>query len=340
MTIKISIILLTLLVALPASALPTAKITIKVIDQKGNPVEGAKTGIGFISPKGKGKGWGTNSSREHGLTDSNGLFIGKGSSQPYLSYSAKKDGYYDSGGSFKAFTGVSGIMGFRRYEPWNPTVDLELRKILNPIPMYAVRMVIGLPDGYPDIPVLGEFVGFDLTSNDWVAPHGIGTHKDLLFRVDIHRAINFSDHDVTFTIKFSNIGDGILEHIPDTKKGVSRLRLPHHAPEKGYVDTLIKRYKNTPGTQRIGVVGNPEENTNYFFRVRTKSDKDGNVIGGLYGKIYGQINLYNYTLEIKNRKAFMAFNYYLNPNNNDTNIEFDLKKNLFKTKRRSRVINP
>ena len=54
-------------------------------------------------------------------------------------------------------------------------------------------------------------------------------------------------------------------------------------------------------------------NHNYYFRVRTVLDGNGNVKSALYGKIYGD---------------FMQFNYYLNPTPNDRNVEFDPKKNL------------
>lgn len=71
--------------------------------------------------------------------------------------------------------------------------------------------------------------------------------------------------------------------------------------------------------------GNPEYETNYFLRIRTRLDKDGNVINGLYGKIHGEISLGNYAW-----LHMGVFDYYLNPNEGDTNIEFDTKNNLFK----------
>jgi hypothetical protein len=50
-----------------------------------------------------------------------------------------------------------------------------------------------------------------------------------------------------------------------------------------------------------------------LFRVRTKLDKNGNIVNAHSGKIYGD---------------FMQFSYYLNPKPNDRNIEFDPKHNL------------
>lgn len=94
------LLILLFLVNTTVQALPTAKITMKVLDVQGNPIEGAKARIGFISPKGKGQGWGTNSSRVSGVTDGDGIYSGEGVTEPYLSFGATKEGYYGSGGEF------------------------------------------------------------------------------------------------------------------------------------------------------------------------------------------------------------------------------------------------
>lgn len=323
---KILIPFLILLVSQTVSALPTAKITIKVIDEQGIPVEGASTGIGFEVAK--SKGWGVKSHRVTGLTNLDGLFVGEGSSNPHVTFSANKKGYYGAGSKFTSFTDVTGIFGFRKYKPWNPTVELVLKKIINPIPMYAVNRGAPRRGELPEIPVIGRFVGFDLMANDWVVPHGQGTHRDFLFKVEVARSISYQDYDVTLTLNFSNKGDGILVYEQDSSKGKSQLLFPRHAPVTGYVDELIQRYINTPGVPIAG----PQyydTYTNYFFRVRTELDNDGNVVGGLYGKIRGHIKLTKF-LDVKNVKPNVSFNYYLNPNNNDTNIEYDPEKNLFK----------
>lgn len=312
-----------------AYALPTAKISIKVIDEAGQPVQGANIGIGFSLPKGKGQGAGSIIKGARGLTDGNGLFTAKGESEAYVSFGVLKDGFYNGSGGFSKFTGTTGIIGFRKYKPWNPTVELVLKKKINPIPMYVYRLNLVEKNHKPELPMLGSFAGFDLMAHDWVKPYGQGVDTDMLIRVDVRRAISFQDHDVTLTIRFPNQGDGMIEYTPDISKGKSGLRLPHHAPSSGYNPEYTRRYENNPETRRVGKYGNPEYDTNYFFRIRTQLDKDGNVINGLYGKIHGEINLYNYTLSRKDKNPFFAFDYYLNPNEGDTNIEFDIDKNLF-----------
>jgi hypothetical protein len=56
-----------------------------------------------------------------------------------------------------------------------------------------------------------------------------------------------------------------------------------------------------------------DPNRNFYFRVRTALDHQGNVVSAQYGKIYGDL---------------AQFRYYLNPTPNDRNIEFDPKQNL------------
>ncbi len=326
---KIFIPFLILLISQTVSALPTAKITIKVIDEQGNPVEGAEAGLVLETPKGIGQGWGTDTVWVPGITDDEGFFTGEGATGPYVTLSAEKDGYYGVGSKFSQFTDVTGIFGFRKYKPWNPIIEVVLKKIINPIPMYAVRRSDGGQVRPAVMPVIGRFIGFDLMENDWVVPHGLGTHRDFLFKVDIDRAVSIRDYDVTLTLKFSNPKDGLIKYTPNTNKGRSVLRFPYHAPVMGYVDELVHHNESKPGEIEIGVSGNPDYDTNYFFRIRTELDDEGNVIGGLYGKIHGQIQIGNQAW-LHDGKPNIYFDYYLNPNNNDTNIEYDLEKNLFK----------
>jgi hypothetical protein len=207
--------------------------------------------------------------------------------------------------------------------------------------MYAVNRGAPRPGELPEFPAIGRFIGYDLIANDWVAPHGKGLHNDFLFKVVIDRAVSINDYDATLFMKISSQGDGLIEYSPDISNGKSLLRFPHHAPVNGYSGELVQHYERTPGISVTGTSGYPEYETNYFFRVRTELDKDGNVTGGLYGKIHGKIKLSNFTLRIKDKKPFLSFNYYLNPNNNDTNIEYDPEKNLFKdVPHRLKVTNP
>ena len=131
-----------------------AKITIRVIDETGEPVQGANTHVGFFDEK-----------KHRGLTDTNGLFSASGN-PPYheISYGVRKEGYYQHWDEY-AFSWTYDPKD--KCEPWNPTIDVEFKEIKNPISMYVKKLEI-------EIPVEGKPVGFDLEKGDWVNPYGGG----------------------------------------------------------------------------------------------------------------------------------------------------------------------
>jgi uncharacterized membrane protein YeaQ/YmgE (transglycosylase-associated protein family) len=155
-----------------------------------------------------------------------------------------------------------------------------------------------------------------------VAPHGKGTHTDILFTAQDNRraADNF---DYNLAVSFPNKGDGIqsFEPSPFRPNEGSELRSPHEAPEGGYEPQWVKAQSQRPGEpSQYGL----DDKLNFFFRVRTELDEHGNVKSALYGKIYGD---------------FMHFCYYLNPTSNDRSMEFDPSRNLLVGLRGSQIVD-
>ena len=303
---------------------PTAKVTARFIDEEGHPIEGAKASCGFESPKKTGLG--VINKRVKGLTDVNGLFTAKSSNNAYgVGCSAKKEGYYRGNGGTGRHTGISGIYGFRKWQPWNPIIEIVLKKIKNPIPMYVAEMQ-GRPtyDNDPAmLPEEGKFFGFDLIAKDWVVPHGQGLHSDFIFKIDVkYFTRDPLEYDSTMTLKFTNPDDGIQPFYTPKNRG-SDLRSAHYAPLTGYQDKLITRRFRKSGE----ILKSPfRDDQNYYFRIRTKRDDQGNIIEAHYGKIYGNIS---YSTPTSDEKGEIYFSYYLNPNNNDINVENAPEKNLF-----------
>ena len=250
-----------------------------VIDESGHPIVGALAIIGYYTN--------SQSVTSEKITGTNGVFEFQDTSpSEYADYSfeARKDGYYSIWQQVNLQS---------PYDPakWNVEKSLVLKKVEKPIAMYAKKYVMGLK-----LPEYNKQIGFDLMIGDFVGPYGKGINSDILFTE------NHPDEKsgYTFTIGFPKEGDGIQEFtLPDTEKG-SGLRSPHEAPVDGY----------QPKQEQTQM---PDPNRNYFFRVRTVKDHEGNIVSAHYGKIYGD---------------FMQFTYYLNPTPNDRNIEFDPKQNL------------
>jgi hypothetical protein len=255
------------------------KATIKVVDESGSPFFGALATIGYYTN--------SVSTVTDGITDTNGIFMlthTAHSEYADISFEAKKDGYY-------SIWQQVNLQAPYDEAKWNPTKILVLKKIGQPIAMYAKKYAMALK-----LPEYNKQIGYDLMMGDWVGPYGKGINSDIFF------AENHADEKsgYTFSIVFPKEGDGIQEFIlPDGEIG-SGLRSPHEAPVDGYQS----KHEQTQM---------PDPNRIYLFRVRTVKDHEGNIVSAHYGKIYGD---------------FMQFTYYLNPTPNDRNIEFDPKQNL------------
>lgn len=336
-----------------------ALLTYQVSDEHGKPVENAMVNLIYFDHWKPGEGFGQDVyGHVEQKTDAKGVSILRASSaRPGFVADIQANGYYKGSGGVNFGTGFKpGVGGVKpipkngRWEPWNPTVKVELRKKIYPIPLIARHFPQDTE--YAKIPAFGKPVGFDLEVSDWVAPHGKGKTADLIFQLSGQSPKPGSRlYDVRLTVAFSNPEDGFVVY--DTSKhsqGYSELRLPHRAPPKdGYQKTYVKRMAvlehiatqedheiaerlradGLPpleaGTDRIEEI-NPHENL--FLRVRTKVNKKGEIVSANYAKMhggYGQGGTFKWY-----ETGEIHFTYYFNPTPNDTNLEFDPKQNLWK----------
>lgn len=149
-----------------------------------------------------------------------------------------------------------------------------------------------------------------------------GARNDLLIAFSKEQRAE-NDFDLNIKIDFPNQGDGIqgicVEH-----PRASELRMPYEAPVSGYQTNWISHSGQRPDTGYFGINGS-DETKNYFYRVRTVLDETGKIKQTYYGKIHGAF----YVRSALRDNPKIIFTYYLNPNSNDRNIEFDPEKNLF-----------
>jgi len=287
-----------------------AQMSFHVIDDSSNPISGLGFGLGsWVSPAWNVMATGTNS---FGTTDSKGnVTLSVLSENGIMGYGSKygTPGFYGTHCEYQFKTTNGG-----KWQPWNPTVDVVVKPILNPIAMYAQAVRLTLP-------AKNTPVGFDLEAGDLVAPYGKGITSDFIFTLNekVPFVSGNQPYDITNTLSFSNKGDGIQSVIGSPLNQGSTLRLPRFAPEDGYQPTLPQEL-SLVGNKRLN--GADNETQNYFFRVRTVLDESGKVKSTLYGKISGPL--------ICGPQGYLQFTYYLNPTANDRNMEFDPKKNLFK----------
>ena len=289
--------------SIEASLLDQAKITIKVIDEQGVPVEHADVRIRFqINTQKKNNGI-------DGVTKSDGTVGGTTSTNGHVGFRVIKTGYYESWSSYD-FKDKSTM----RWEPWNPEIKVVIRKIENPVPMYARDT----NESRINIPETGKEVGFDLIAYDWVKPYGKGKIADLNCTLYV-RSSGLRDAEYKVKINFPGQFNGIQSLEEELMHG-SEFKLPRFAPVDGYQKNMNVFIEFKPGG---GGKWSFKKNMNYMFRIRSEVEK-GKLIKAMYGKILGDIDVGTNM----DGTAFLKFKYYLNPDYT-TNLEFDPKRNLF-----------
>jgi hypothetical protein len=301
-----------LLLGFPAGAFAgeaNSQFTIKIVNEANVPVANADIHVSVRIPL----HWGNRTRSSEWKSDENGLCVVNVKSYRIIYYSVKStDEYYGSSHEIE-FKDISN----GKWQPWNPTIEIKLKEKINPIPMYAKREEGKLPQE-------GAECGYDLTKGDWVVPYGKGETADFIFKVTgTHRTVpgktRFPDvyYDYTLTLSFSNPDDGIQDVYAPPHLG-SELRLAQEAPATGYKDILKLRFFRE---ENKASYDNLREDQNYYFRVRTKRDRKGNIINALYGKISGSIIF---------GAKFVNFTYYLNPDPTSRSLEWDGENNLLK----------
>lgn len=303
-------VFLSILISSDVISAPTVKVTVLVVDENGSPLNNAAVTVIFSEQKSDGDGWGTTYSKKTNVTDGVGKAVISSSGLPYIAYSATKNGYYKSSVEYE-FNDSKGYYGFRYYEPYNPTLMITLKKKISPRGLY-VRSLSGKKGVV--IPQMNKPIGYDLVAADWVVPHGLGSYSDFIFELK-GKVISRAEFDLTLTMTFSNEGDGIKK-VKSLQKNNSEVRLPYHAPLSGYESEYVQSYSMMP----TKVHSEFFNSSNYFYRIRTKLDEKGVVIGALYGKIHGSIK-FDYS-------GYISFVYYLNPDSLDTNLEFDYRSRI------------
>lgn len=305
--------------------LPQSNIKLSLVDEQGKSVKGHKVGSSsnyeFVSA----------------VTDERGQAEFVRPTTETVSVGADKTGYYPSRDNVYLERYAYG-----KWQPWPLETTLILRKIENPLPMYAVE------DYDIEMPFIGT-AGFDLEKLDWAEPFGKGIHSD--FNFSLKRKGTDEKGEATLKLTFSNPGDGVIplyEYLP----GGSELKIGKLAPETGYLPEREWSWAWAKGMSpenaklREGYYNELHRKQKesppplaYFFRIRTVLDKKGNVVSAMYGKLdcgpaTSQMGGMRGDLEWiptdpKTRTTKIRLTYYLNPDGT-RRLEFDREKNLFK----------
>lgn len=295
----------------------TFQVTFRIVDDEGKPLSGVKTGVSWENAKARKPSERIRS--EEGMTDQDGRITLSGKTfSSDIRYGAHKERHYAAWGLSYHFTDTR----LMRWQPWNPTIEIVLGRMKNPVPMYAKRVEVKIPE-------FNQPIGYDLMQGDLVAPYGKGQISDLIFEAD-RKVVSDQEYDGTLTLRFSNEGDGLVAYEIE-RPDPPGLRMPYSAPDDGYVPnkTWVES-RHTSGRGNGKIISAASNRMNYFIRVRTVRDNEGKIVSALYGKIHGD---FRWFIGARAPKSGLAFTYYLNPDGT-RNIEYDPKRNLLKSAKR------
>ena len=291
--------------------MPDVELKVRVVGVEGTPIPDAQVGAFF--PHVYGAGAPVKGESKKALTDTEGTALLVAKTASSVGGGVEKPGYYRT-----QFEEVDFMKMRDEVEPLRAEREAVLKKIRNPVPMIARQF------GELTVPVENDPCGFDFEVGDWVAPRGTGKTADTVFNI-AGSYPSYKEFDATLEISFPNDGDGIIRYEGAQHVG-SELKSDYEAPEGGYLEELNLSNRAKPGQTTAEWINESKSGSNYYFRVRTVLDEQGNVIRANYGKIYGPFEFGRY----KNaEKLYLkGGTYYFNPAVNNRNVEFDRSKNL------------
>jgi len=208
-----------------------------------------------------------------------------------------------------------------RWIPWNPTIEVVLKRKINPVAMYVATY----NSKDHSIAYVDREIGFDLFENDWVEPEGKGKHADfyVLFHWDGAMYHDYNGSNLTLIFKDRHAGAYIAQ-----TDDFSAFKSPYAAnKDELYLNKIEFFYKRGRKASE-SVDGQLKANQCLILRIRTKEDEFGKLIEAHYAKIYAPMD-FGYALKTP---GSMEMRYYLNPNKNDTNLEADTSKNLLNSR--------
>lgn len=282
----------------------TATFRLTVVDDQGKPVPNVKGSAGFWNHRTHTTDSFSSTSNEKGEITLSGRCFYDGA------FGLEKEGYYKTTGRHKfsraSDDDVEETLFTRKWVP-DYVSTVVLKKTRNPIPMYSKKC-------RGKLPAINQAIGFDLKIVDWVKPYGKGENTDMLVTV-VTKEVKFGRK--TFTdasvVTFDFPGDYNGVQVCDSD-GWSKFVSDYHVNLQ------------TPFQKQLVM---PSQNDRYkwldkrkhlVFRVRSEVSPTGELLRCHYGKIYPTFDITS--------EEFALRAVFFNPTPNDTNLEFDPKRNL------------
>ena len=335
-------------VILASTGCASERFYVKVSDDEGCPVANAMVKVDFSTSRvlfgGGHRNEGDDDGRAEARTDTNGTTVVKfNCTSSDFGWHVEADGYYRSESHREHFKGEDVIVppafGYVILHEHEKHGEITLYRKKNPQPMYAYTREVERQS-----PIANGKYGFDLECFDWLPPHGKGKVADFYYirdRKDIenvnmamskgkgYRLMSFRNG----TPNFPTVGDVIGRIEFDEKCGayVKKCTGNENFPSTYGADTN-KTYVSDIPIRIVAQKGNVwlhegkvvESDEYMVIRSRVKCDEQGKIVSANYSKLIGPVR-FGSSVDIL-QSVF-------NPRPNDTNLEFDPKRNLYQGKK-------
>lgn len=289
-----------------------AAVNVVVRDELGRPVEGAVVDYSFWLCDLK------RTTSSTGITDNAGNFLAKGKCNADVHINVRKDGFYES-------RIERSIAGFRKtplvengkWQPYGAELPITLRRIVNPIPLEK-HLVFKMK-----IPITNSWIGFDMSTESFVAPYGDGKETDFSIRFNWDGKIRKSYNGSSLDLRFPGLAGGYW-HTPAIGSEFGGVLSAD--TNANYISNFSFYEFKTNSGWKENLFPNGGE---LVVRTRCRLDSDGRLMEATYG----QFSMLKFGWG-GDGKGDLRLAYRRNPRVNDPNLEAMPKKNLWVPKRR------
>ena len=319
-----SMILLPMAVGFALTGCASERLQVAVVDNMGNPVSNATVSVGFSTSHvlfGGGNSSRDSSGHAMAKTDASGVaVVNFNCNSSDFGWRVAADGYYRGDLHREHFQsdeivvppGVGKVV-LHEHEKVGKEV---LLKIMNPQPMYA-----HYPIERRKLPKENGRYGFDLAEYDWLPPHGSGKEADFYVVRDYDKLTEAG----TFTVGAVEFERGCGYYIAKNT-GCTSFPTEYHADTNAvFKSSMTVLCEHRKGVQEYDYpLPLVDKNSHIVLRTRVKYDDNGNMISANYSRILGEFSVL---------PSVSVTESIFNPRPNDSNLEFDPTKNLYKVKK-------
>ena len=320
-----TILLLSSFLGVTLTGCASEKLRVTVVDDMGSPVSNATVRVGFSTSHVLfGGGHASHDKGGHAMskTDTNGVATVKfNCTSSDFGWRVVADGYYrgDLHNEHFKFDEIIVPPCFVKVvlHEHDKSGNEKLFRIKNPQPMYA-----HYPIERRKVPKTNGRYGFDLAEYDWLPPIGVGKIADFY----LVRAVG--DLPDSGEYEFGRIEfNKDCGYYVGKQTGCTEFPAIYHADPNAYFQTnivlkCIRHRESRDWVEPLPILGNDEY---LVLRTRVVHDEHGNIVAANYSRILG---------EFRANPSISTAESIFNPVPNDTNLEFDKKRNLFKGRRR------